>query len=154
MSRDEKRFCLPNHNANMIYIANLSYFLMFFIYKNDDDKILAEQNISSTMIPGRAYTCTQVHENSFFDVTHKKYASFSCLNERLVYTLVVVTYLNLYVEWIYLLALRIANTLERIGLHNEPRDTLKLFFGDDFCLETQCLTMVVVFVIPHTRWHI
>ena len=32
--------------------------------------------------------------------------------------------------------------------------SMVMFFGDDFCLETQCLTMVVVFVIPHTRWHI
>ena len=65
ISRDAKKFCLPHHNAVMIYIANLSHSLMFFIYKYDDDWILAVQNIQSTMIAGRAYTCTQVHENSF-----------------------------------------------------------------------------------------
>ena len=37
ISRDAKRFCLLHYDAVMIYIANLSYFLMFFIYKNDDD---------------------------------------------------------------------------------------------------------------------
>ena len=35
---------------------------------------------------------------------------------------------------------------ERIGL----RGTYKLFFGDDFCLETQCLMMA----IPHKVEHI
>ena len=113
-------------------------------------KVFSNSKYNDTKLRKHIYTGAW---KFFFDVTHKKV----CLVLMFEWKISIYTGRRTLLESIrsiHLLALRIANTFERIGLHMEPRDIVKLFFGDDFCLETQCLTMVVVFMIPHTRWHI